>query len=102
MRLYPTANPKTPNNIAYENLSGFPCVSPENRSPKTRPDHSRSYLQAREIQRVLFNNLLKPEISDCDFMHLPRAWCSMEDCVRNLKMVPKIKGINMSAIALVR
>jgi hypothetical protein len=35
-------------------------------------------------------------------MHLARAWCSMEDCIRNMKMIPRIKGVNMSAIALVR
>jgi hypothetical protein len=83
-------------------LLPFPRVSPKNRSSKTRPHHSRSYLQAREIQRVLFNNLLKRGITDCDFMHLARAWCSMEDCIRNMKMIPRIKGVNMSAIALVR
>lgn len=80
----------------------FPRVPPENRSPKTRPHHSRSYLQAREIQRVLFNDLLNPEITDRDFVQLARAWCGMEDCIRNMKMIPRIKGVNMSAIALKR
>jgi hypothetical protein len=80
----------------------FPRVRPENRSPKTRPHHSRSYLQAREIQRILFNHLLKPDVSDCDFMQLAHAWCITEDSIRNMRMIPRIKGVNMSAIALER
>jgi hypothetical protein len=59
-------------------------------------------LQAREIQRILFNHLLKPEITDFDFKSLARAWCSMEDCIRNIRMIPRIKGVDMSAIALER
>jgi hypothetical protein len=80
----------------------FARVSPEKRSPKTRPHHSKSYLRAREIQRVLFGRLVKPDVTDCDFMLLARAWCSLEDCIRNMRMIPRIKGINMSAIALER
>jgi hypothetical protein len=59
-------------------------------------------LQAREIQCILFNHLLKPEITDCDFMHLARAWCITGDSIRNMKMIPRITGVNMSAIALER
>ena len=35
-------------------------------------------------------------------MHLARAWCITEDSIRNMRMIPRIKGVNMSAIALVR
>jgi hypothetical protein len=80
----------------------FPRVSPENWSPKTRPHHSQGYLMFREVQRVLFNDLISPEITPRDFKQLARAWCVMEDRIRIMKMIPKIRGVDMSAIALAR
>ena len=80
----------------------FPRVSPENRSPKTRPHHSQSFLQLGQIQGILWNHLISPDVAPSDFKQLAHAWCKMEDLKRNMKMIPKFKGINMSAIALVR
>jgi hypothetical protein len=75
----------------------FPRVLAENRSPKSRPHHSQSYLQLREIQGILWNHLISPDVTPSDFKQLAHAWCKMEDRKRIMKMIPKIKGVNMSA-----
>jgi hypothetical protein len=80
----------------------FPRVSPEKRSPKTRPHRSQGYLRLREIQGILWNHLISPDVTPSDFKQLAHAWCKMEDLKRNMKMIPRFKGINQSAIALVR
>jgi hypothetical protein len=59
-------------------------------------------LQLREIQQRLFNDLISPKISPRDFVFVARKWCILEDRKRIMKMIPKPKGINVSAIALAR
>jgi hypothetical protein len=59
-------------------------------------------LQLREIQGILWNHLISPDVTPGDFKQLAHAWRVMEDRKRIMKMIPRIKGVNMSAIALLR
>jgi hypothetical protein len=56
----------------------------------------------REIQGVLWKSMIGPDITPRDFKQVARAWCVLEDRKRMMKMIPKIKGVDMSAISLAR
>lgn len=69
--------------------------APVENGSKTRPHYSTAYLQAKQLQQLIFKDAQAVDLKPLIRAGIARAFCELEECKRKLRMKPLPKPVDV-------